>query len=213
LKKLDRNLPTDRILDVGCADGGLSDNLFSTFGASSIIGVDLSKKEIRFAKCNKVPSNLDYVRADVTALPFSLSSFDLVFAKDLLHHLPNPIKALREFKKVLKKKGSMLIVEADRSNPFMSLYIRLGHNHFTLPQLSSLIQKADLKHYKVEKVSAYPHHFLFMSGNPFELIWDSYLLFFLSICNIFPSITKYLVKLISSITPHSYNLINWRKRK
>lgn len=213
LKKSIKNLTTSRILDVGCADAGFSDILFSNFKASSIIGVDLSKKEIHFAKCNELSSNLDYVRADVTALPFSLSSFDLVFAKDLLHHLNRPTRALREFKQILKKKGTLIVVEAERTNPFMSLYIRLGHNHFTLPQLSNLISKADLRNYKVEKVSAYPHHFLFMSGNLFELIWDSYLLFFLSICSIFPSITKYFVKIVSSTTPHSYNIVIWRNEK
>ena len=187
--------------------------LLSKLKASSLIGIDLSVKEIHFGKSKGVSSILNYIQADVTALPISSNMFDLIFAKDLLHHLNKPTRALREFKRVLKKNASLIIVEADRANPFMSLYIRLGHNHFTIAQLSSLTRKAGLKNYKVEKISAYPHHFLFISKNPFDLIWDSFALIFMSICCIFPSITTYIAKLVSSLTPYSYNIIIWRNEE
>lgn len=187
--------------------------LLSKLKASSLVGIDLSVKEIHFGKNKGVSSILNYIQADVTALPISSDMFDLVFAKDLLHHLNKPTRALCEFRRVLKRNASLIIVEADRANPFMSLYIRLGHNHFTVAQLSSLIRKAGLKDYKVEKISAYPHHFLFISKNPFDLIWDSFALIFLSVCCIFPSITTYIAKLVSSLTPYSYNIIIWRNEE
>jgi ubiquinone/menaquinone biosynthesis C-methylase UbiE len=213
LRKAIRNSTATKILDVGCADGGFSDMLLSKLKASSLIGIDLSVKEIHFGKNKGVSSILNYIQADVTALPISSDMFDLIFAKDLLHHLNKPTRALCEFRRVLKRNASLIIIEADRANPFMSLYIRLGHNHFTVAQLSSLIRKAGLKDYKVEKISAYPHHFLFISKNPFDLIWDSFALIFLSVCCIFPSITTYIAKLVSSLTPYSYNIIIWRNEE
>jgi ubiquinone/menaquinone biosynthesis C-methylase UbiE len=213
LRKAIKNATATKILDVGCADGGFSDMLLSMLKASSLIGIDLSVKEIHFGKNKGASSFLNYIQADVTALPISSDMFDLIFAKDLLHHLSKPTRALCEFKRVLKRNASLIIVEADRANPFMSLYIRLGHNHFTIAQLSKLIRKAGLKDYKVEKISAYPHHFLFISKNPFDLVWDSFALIFLSVCSIFPSITTNLAKLVSSLTPYSYNIIIWRNEE
>jgi ubiquinone/menaquinone biosynthesis C-methylase UbiE len=211
LKKVLNGLKATRVIDVGCADGGYSPLLFSHLNASLVIGVDLAQNELHLAKRHKVHLNSEYVRVDVTALPFSTLTFDLIFSKDLLHHLSNPLRALREFKRVLTSNGAMVIVEAERNNPLMRMYIRYGHNHYTLTQLSALVEKAELKGFRVKQVTAYPHHFLFWSGKPMEFLWDLCIIIFLSFCYVFPSATTYLVKLVSSMTPHSYNVILWKR--
>jgi ubiquinone/menaquinone biosynthesis C-methylase UbiE len=201
-----------RVIDVGCADGGYLPLLSSHLNSSLVIGADLAQKELNLAKRNKSHPNSDYARIDVTALPFSTSTFDLIFAKDLLHHLSNPLRALREFKRVLKSNGMMVIIEADRDNPLMKMYIKHGHNHYTLTQLFALAERAELKDFKVKQIAAYPHHFLFWSGKPIELLWDTCIIIFLSFCYVCPSATTYLVKLFSSMTSHSYNVILWKQK-
>jgi SAM-dependent methyltransferase len=211
LKKVLKDLKATRVIDVGCADGGYSTLLFSHLNASFLVGVDLSKDELHLAKRQKGHLNSEYARVDVTALPFSTSTFDLVFSKDLLHHLSKPLRTLCEFKRVLKLNGTIVIVETERNNPLMMMYIKHGHNHYTLTQLSALAERAELKDFRVKQVSAYPHHFLFWSGNPLEFLWDVGVIIFLSFCYVFPSATKYLAKLFSSMTSHSYNIILWRQ--
>lgn len=207
LKTALKGLKATRVIDVGCADGGYLPLLSTHLNTSLVIGVDLSQKELQLLKRHETHLNSAYARVDATVLPFTTSTFDLIFSKDLLHHLSNPLRALHEFKRVLKPNGTMVIVEAERNNPLMSLYIRHGHDHYTLTQLSALAKRADLKDFRVEQVSAYPHHFLFWSGKPIELLWDLCIIVFLSFCYVFPPVTAYLVKLFSLMTSHSYNVI------
>ena len=211
LKKVLNGLIATKVIDVGCADGGYLPLLSNHLNSSLVVGVDLAQNELHLAKRHKVHFNSEYARVDVTALPFRTTTFDLIFSKDLLHHLSNPLRALYEFKRVLKPNGAMVIVEAERNNSLMRMYIKHGHNHYTLTQLSVLVKRAELKDFKVKQVSAYPHHFLFWSGKPIEVLWDLCVIIVLSFCYIFPSATKFLVKLFSSMTSHSYNAILWRQ--
>jgi ubiquinone/menaquinone biosynthesis C-methylase UbiE len=211
LEKVLKGLVATRVIDVGCADGGYLPLLSTHLNASWVIGADLARNELYLAKRNKVHLNSEVACVDVTALPFSTSTFDLIFSKDLLHHLSNPLRALCEFKRVLKPNGTMVIVETERNNPLMKLLIKHGHNHYTLTQLSALVEKAELTNFGVKQVSAYPHHFLFWPGKPIELLWNICIIIVLSFCYIFPSATKYLAKLFSSMTSHSYNIILWRQ--
>jgi len=207
-----KGLKAKLVIDVGCADGGYLPLLSTYLNTPLVIGVDVSQKELRLSKLYETCPNSAYAQADVTALPFSTSTFDIIFSKDLLHHLSYPSKALKEFRRVLKSNGTMVIIEADRDNPLMRMYIGHGHNHYTLKQLSALMERTELNGFRVEQVTAYPHHFLFWSGKPMELIWDLYIMIFLSFCYGFPSVATYLVKLVSSTTPYSYNIILWKRK-
>lgn len=48
---------------------------------------------------------LEFVKADINNLPFKSNTFDIVTAYDILEHLPDPILAVKECKRVLKKGG------------------------------------------------------------------------------------------------------------
>ena len=48
-------------------------------------------------------------QADATKLPFSDETFDVVIANHILEHIPEDIKALKEFNRVLKKGGFAIL--------------------------------------------------------------------------------------------------------
>ena len=48
-------------------------------------------------------------QADATKLPFSDETFDVVIANHILEHIPEDIKALKEFNRVLKKDGFAIL--------------------------------------------------------------------------------------------------------
>ena len=207
LKKALERLIGTQVIDVGCADGGFIPLLSSSLDASLAIGVDLSLSELSIAKRYNDSANSEYFCADANALPFRISTFDLIFCKDLLHHLYDPVGALHEFKRILKRNGIIVIVETERNNQLMKMYIKYGHNHFMLTQLLVLVEKAGLKITKIKAISAYPHHWLFWSGEPIEILWNILTLIFLSICHIFTSTRAYFLKLLSAIMKPSYNII------
>ncbi len=53
---------------------------------------------------------------DITNIPEDKESFDVILCTEVLEHLPNPIKALEEFQRLLKKDGILILTA-----PFCSL--------------------------------------------------------------------------------------------
>ncbi len=54
--------------------------------------------------------------SDITSIPAPDSSFDAIMCIEVLEHLPDPIKAIQEFYRLLKPNGHLLITA-----PFCSL--------------------------------------------------------------------------------------------
>lgn len=94
-----------RVLDAGCGTGAGMDFL-SPYGRA--YGVDLAPEAIGF--CVLRGKSL-LARASVDSLPFPAGSFDLVTSFDVLYHraVEDDLSALREFHRVLKEGGRLLL--------------------------------------------------------------------------------------------------------
>ncbi len=89
---------TFTVLDVGCGIGIYSFALLSRFKNAHVVGIDLSQKQIDFiseqAKRFSFKDRGTFLQAD--AENFSLKSkFDYIICTELLEHLPDPRKALK----------------------------------------------------------------------------------------------------------------------
>ena len=51
---------------------------------------------------------MDYV-CDITDIPVSDDSFDVIICTEVLEHVPEPIKVIKEFSRILRKNGKMFI--------------------------------------------------------------------------------------------------------
>lgn len=106
-----------RILDVGCGTG----SKLIKFAKKSykVVGVDLSYNLVNLAKQNfiktKISGNL--IVGDVEHMMFKDQSFDVIYCKAILHHLPNIKKDLMEFSRLLKPNGIILVTEPALLNP------------------------------------------------------------------------------------------------
>ncbi|WED29580.1 class I SAM-dependent methyltransferase [Vibrio sp. DW001] len=96
-------------LELGCGCGAFSDIL--RFGAKHLTATDFSDEMVTATK--KRLEGLDCItieKANCFELQYPKNSFDTIFAANLLHIIPNPELALREWKKALKPDGKIIIV-------------------------------------------------------------------------------------------------------
>lgn len=101
LRRLGRRYPT--VLDVGCGSGR-NMRLLSRY-ADCVVGLDRSPVALRLAAQEGLPT----MRADAKAIPLPDGSVDLLSALDVLEHLEDDLAALREFRRVLKPEGLLLV--------------------------------------------------------------------------------------------------------
>jgi SAM-dependent methyltransferase len=97
-----------RVLDVGCASGGLSEQLVER--GASVVGIDLNPRLIERA-CARLGSKAEFHVADIAVpMPFLESdSFDVVAASLVLHYLADWGPPLREFARILRPGGVLAI--------------------------------------------------------------------------------------------------------
>ncbi len=111
----------DHVLDVGCGTGWLTRraaDIAGPTGAAS--GIDAAPDMIRMAmqQATRERNAALFKVAMIEALPFQDSSFDLVVASLIIHHLPPDLKVvgLKEIYRVLKPGGRLFLAEPDRPN-------------------------------------------------------------------------------------------------
>jgi len=120
-----------RVLEIGAGIG--ADYIrFRKAGARSI-GLDLSFRSLELArenaKVNQVASTL--VNADAESLPFPDEAFDLVYSWGVLHHTPDPERALQEVHRVLKPEGERCVMLYHRRSLLaLQCYVRYGLGRF-----------------------------------------------------------------------------------
>ena len=105
MKSMMKELKINKVLLLGCGTGDES-LLLKDFGASEIVGVDISKKSIGIAK--KTYSNCEFYVEDMHNLSFNDNTFDFVYSSLAVHYSNNPEKVYREVYRVLKKGGYFL---------------------------------------------------------------------------------------------------------
>lgn len=98
------DLPLQRILEVGGGQSGLTSLLYP---GAEVVNVDIDFS-YSASPCNR-RSNVRFVCADSTALPFADGSFDAVTMFDLLEHVPEDRLAISEAFRVLTDGGYLML--------------------------------------------------------------------------------------------------------
>jgi len=86
------------ILDVGCGEGFTIERLLRVDGHLPIQGVDYDFQALLQAK--REHPHIFFQRGDIRGLPFAADSFELVLCLEVLEHLPDPLPALKELRRV-----------------------------------------------------------------------------------------------------------------
>jgi SAM-dependent methyltransferase len=105
-----------RLLEIGCGEGGNFVHLAASSPRTRLVGVDFSPAKARFAAR---ATSASAVAADAAHLPFADESFDAVLIRDVLHHLPDRLAALREAHRVLRRGGRLTLIEPNARSPLI----------------------------------------------------------------------------------------------
>jgi demethylmenaquinone methyltransferase/2-methoxy-6-polyprenyl-1,4-benzoquinol methylase len=112
----------DAVLDVGCGTGFGTEGLLQH--VDTVHGLDQSAHQLEkaYAKFGRAGS-VTFCRGDAERLPFADDSFDVVWSSGSIEYWPNPVDALREFRRIVKPGGQVLVVgpDAPRSTVFRKL--------------------------------------------------------------------------------------------
>jgi SAM-dependent methyltransferase len=100
--------PGMSLLDAGCGPGTITTGLAPLIAPGRITAVDASQGELEKTRRALETAGSDSAHlevADVQNLPFADGSFDAVFSHAVIDYLPEPARAVEEFKRVLKPGG------------------------------------------------------------------------------------------------------------
>ena len=115
--------PGMQLIDCGCGPGSITADLAEFVAPSLVVGVDIRQDALVQARSlarERDVANLAVVSANIYSLPYAGGAFDAAFACAVIQHLSDPVAALAEIRRVLKRGGVFGI--ADGSSPITFRY-------------------------------------------------------------------------------------------
>lgn len=104
------------LLDVGSGPGTITLDLARRVAPGAVVGIDASAQIVEQASAlaaDNGAGNLSFRVGDAYALDIPDASVDIVHAHQLLQHLGDPVRALVEWKRVLKPGGTLAVRDVD----------------------------------------------------------------------------------------------------
>ena len=120
------------VLDIGCGVGGIDVALVQTFGAGWVTGIDVEDTVLASARRrierHRLTDRIGVVKVVPGPLPLPPASFDVVFSKDSIVHIPDKAALARDVSRVLVPGGwfaasDWLIGHDNEPTPAMREYL------------------------------------------------------------------------------------------
>lgn len=159
-----------RVLDIGCGNGFLLENIRRQYPKTECVGCDFSLQLCKNAKEGDRQGN--FVQGDAEVLPFASSVFDMIFITEVLEHLLEPEKALLEIKRILKPEGKLILTVPNRDWFRYQKYLRkrkvfqpVDDHWYTREELSRLLRESQ---FQIRSIGG--HGSLYFSGRLLRLL-------------------------------------------
>lgn len=108
--------PHHRILDIGSGPGSITVGFAKYAPQGQIIGGDIVSDVLQQATAlaqEQGLQNVSFQQIDANALPFKDGEFDITFCHQVLQHVGDPVRILKEMRRVTKPGGIVAAREAD----------------------------------------------------------------------------------------------------
>jgi len=109
------------VLEAGCGVGAQTVILARNSPGAKFTAIDRSEESLHAAR-ERVSSqgfaDVAFHQADILNLPYADEYFDHVFLCFVLEHLPNPVEALLCLRRVLKRGGTITVIEGDHGSTY-----------------------------------------------------------------------------------------------
>jgi SAM-dependent methyltransferase len=115
------------ILDFGCGPGHDLVGFTVNSRPARLVGVDVSQSSLAEAKSRLALHNsaveLHHTDVQISPLPLNDATIDVVHSSGVLHHMVDPTRALREFRRVMKRGGDLQVMVYNRQSLWFQLYV------------------------------------------------------------------------------------------
>ena len=150
----------DRVLEVGVGTG-INTSLYPA--NCHVTGIDLSSSMLEKARERVKREGLRHIRLlemDAASLTFEDDSFDIVYAPYLISVVPDPVKVVREMRRVCRPGGRIIVLNHFRSSnrllaaaerAISPLTVHIGFKSDL--DLPGFLAQADLQPVSIEKVN------------------------------------------------------------
>ncbi|MBW6436723.1 class I SAM-dependent methyltransferase [Actinoplanes hulinensis] len=104
------------LLDVGCGPGTITAELAELVAPGRVTALEQTGEALGLARAEiarRGLANVDFAVGDVHALDFPDDSFDVVHAHQVLQHVSDPVRALREMRRVTRPGGVVAARDSD----------------------------------------------------------------------------------------------------
>ncbi len=147
------------VADMGAGEGWLT--LLLAQRARKVYAVDNSPKMVEFGqsqlKTNQI-SNVEYLLGELEDPPLQAASVDLVVFSQALHHAENPARAIQRCSRLLRKGGSMVVLDLQKHQ--FDKAREMYHDHwlgFSESDLRGWFKDAGLGKVLIQVLEADPH--------------------------------------------------------
>ncbi len=109
----------DKVLDLGCGNGYYSYLLSKLPIKLSIIGIDNHVNAIDDARNFVGVNNAEFIVNNAEKLPFPINCFDKIIMSEVIEHVKDDTKVLKEARRVLKENGILILTTPNKDYPFL----------------------------------------------------------------------------------------------
>ena len=156
------NSEAKSILDIATGTGDLAINCAKNTKATTIKGLDISEGMLKVGKekieKEKLSNRIEMILGDSENLPFNDNSFDAITVAFGVRNFENLEKGLAEILRVLKPKGTFVVLETSvpKKSPYKQFY--RFHSSTILPLMGKLFSKEGSAYsYLSESASKFPY--------------------------------------------------------